>query len=60
MDMPNSNITIIDEDETILREQILSKIIASALLEQVQLHNTIINKKNNDTPGKGEGFLFER
>lgn len=49
MDMPNSNITIIDENETTLREQLLPKIIAAALLEQVQLHNTNILKKDNKT-----------
>jgi hypothetical protein len=49
MDRPNSNIIIIDENKTTLREQILSKIIAAALLEQIQLHNTNIPKKSNKT-----------
>lgn len=46
MDELYSYITIIDDNDTVLREQILSKIIAAALLEQVQLHNADILNKN--------------
>ena len=39
MDMQISNITIIDDNDTAVREQILAKIIAAALLEEVRLYN---------------------
>ncbi len=48
MDKPESTITIIDENEITQREQVLSKIIAAALLEQVQLHINK-NKKSIET-----------
>lgn len=50
MDMLNSNIIIIDDNDTELREQVLSKIIAAALLEQLQLHKDTL-KKNGEVKG---------
>ncbi len=47
MDMQISNITIIDENEEALKVQLIPKIIAAALFEQVQLHNSNIHNKSH-------------
>ncbi len=38
MDVPDCEIIFIDDNEISLREQVLSKIIAAALLDKVWLH----------------------
>ena len=44
MDRLISNIIIVDDNDTTFREQILAKIIAAALLEQVRIHNNTLIK----------------
>lgn len=49
MDATSCQIVFIDDNEVSLREQILSKIIAAALLEKIQIHTGNTNKNTNNT-----------
>lgn len=47
MDMPSERIIVIDDNEGVMQGEILAKIIAAALIDQIQLHSRNIRERSN-------------